>query len=212
VDLVLWECRKTWPASTGSNVVLTLGTDIEDDTKSIQASHFRHVFNDEFISRLCRSFMASLDGERVWRDLNNRLDENARNDYFCFNVSVLAQKSRLDDVTQMKKLKKYVHLQFDDSENRINTVSALLTTSFFLSYTQSSKLNQANISVKDLFDVVTTSVRFSNPLRKFMIFIFILNLTAVFLTNWVLMSFAIIANDMRKMFLSSFDIWKTSSS
>jgi len=63
-----------------------------------KASHFRHVFNDDFIPRLCRSFMFSLDDERVWRELRNRLNDNAKIDYFRFNISINEDEIRIDDI------------------------------------------------------------------------------------------------------------------
>ena len=69
VDLALWESKQIWPPNTAPDVVLSLGTGTEDCLKSLKAPHFRHVLNDGFIPRLCRSFMSSLDGQRAWQDL-----------------------------------------------------------------------------------------------------------------------------------------------
>ena len=110
VDLALWECRKIWIFFTTSDIVLSLEIDTKDELRLSTTSHFRHVFNDDFISRLCRSFMFSLNDERVWRELINRLDENARIDYFRLNISLQESKSRLNDIDQMYDLKRFVQL------------------------------------------------------------------------------------------------------
>ena len=62
VDLALWESKQIWPPNTAPDIVLSLGTGTEDCLKSLKAPYFRHVLNDSFIPRLCRSFMSSLDG------------------------------------------------------------------------------------------------------------------------------------------------------
>lgn len=131
VDLALWECRKIWNSDTTPDVVLSLGTGTEEHPPSPKAPHFRHVFNDGFIPRLCRSFMTSLDGERAWRDLINRLDESTRDDYFRFNVPLSTEEPRIDDVGQMENLKNSVHLLPNGLEDRINAASALLIASFY---------------------------------------------------------------------------------
>ena len=131
IDLALWKCRKIWSHSANSNVILSLETDSNEKTKSSKTPHFRHVFNDDFISRLCRSFMSSLDDERVWRDFQNRLNENVRADYFRFNIIIHEEETRIDDVKQMKMLKSCVELQSHDRDDRIKMTSALLATSFY---------------------------------------------------------------------------------
>jgi len=131
VDLALWESRKLWCSSTTPDVVLSLGTGSEEDAKSPKAPHFRHVFNDGFIPRLCRSFMSSLDGERVWRELRNRLDDNAKADYFRFNIPISEDEARIDGIEQMEELRRYVQLQPSGHDARVKTAVALLTASFF---------------------------------------------------------------------------------
>lgn len=131
MDLALWECGKIWSSNTVPDVVLSLGTGKNDDIHPLKAPHFRHVFNDGFIPRLCRSFMSSLDGERAWRDLINRLDDNIKADYFRFNISISAEETSIDDANQMENLRRSVSLLPNGLEDRINAASALLTASFY---------------------------------------------------------------------------------
>lgn len=130
-DLALWESSKIWPSTT-IDVLLSLGTGKEDSLRSPQAPKFRNVLNDGFIPRLCRSFMSSLDGERAWRDLANRLDDNSKSDYFRLNVPFSGEEPRLDDVERVEELRRSVHLQPDGPRDRTGIAFALLVTSFFL--------------------------------------------------------------------------------
>ncbi|KAL8939686.1 MAG: hypothetical protein Q9216_003226 [Gyalolechia sp. 2 TL-2023] len=132
VDLALWESKKIWSPDTGPDVVLSLGTGTEDYLKSAKAPHFRHVFNDGFIPRLCRSFMSSLDGERAWQDLENRLDDCSRSDYFRWNIPLYGEEPRIDDIEQIDRLRASVHVQADREENRRQTAVALLAATFYL--------------------------------------------------------------------------------
>jgi len=131
MDLALWECPKLWPTSTSPDVVVSLGTGMDDNTNSPKAPNFRHIFNDGFIPRLCRSFMSSLDGERTWRDLSNRLDDTSKADYFRLNVPFLGDEPRLDDVGCMGELRRSVQLQPNGLRDRSNVAFALLVASFF---------------------------------------------------------------------------------
>ena len=131
IDIALWESRKIWGSDTTPDLVLSLGTGTEDEVKSPTAPHFRHVFNDGFIPRLCRSFMAGLDGERVWTELKNRLDENVRSDYFRFNIPLRAIEPSLDNVDQTGELKQCVRLQSSGEHDRKETAGAVLATTFY---------------------------------------------------------------------------------
>ncbi len=131
MDLALWECAKLWPSSTQPDVVLSLGTGTEDNLKSPKAPNFRHLLNDGFIPRLCRSFMSSLDGERTWRNIANRLDESTKADYFRLNVPWTGEEPRLDDVECIDTLRRLVQLQPQGSRDRTRIASALLVASFY---------------------------------------------------------------------------------
>lgn len=98
IDFALWESRKIWLHSSNFDVILFLRIDFDEKTQSFKTFHFRHVFNDEFISRLCRSFMSSLNETRVWRNFKNRLNENAKIDYFRFNIAIREEENQIDNV------------------------------------------------------------------------------------------------------------------
>lgn len=131
MDLALWECAKIWPSPTQPDVVVSLGTGTENHLRSPKAPHFRDIFSDGFIPRLCRSFMSSLDGERAWRDVSNRLKDHEKDDYFRLNVPFEGMEPHLDDVECMETLRRSVHLQPQGARDRANIASALLVASFY---------------------------------------------------------------------------------
>lgn len=75
--------------------------------------------------------MSSLDGERAWRDLANRLDDKSKPNYFRLNVPFSGEEPRLDDVERVEELRRSVHLQPDGPKDRTGIAFALLVTSFF---------------------------------------------------------------------------------
>ena len=97
-------------------MVLSLSTGTEAETQSLKALHFQHVFNDGFIPQLCRSFMSSLSGESTWKELENRLNDKNRADFFRFNVTLTGQELQLDDTSCMNELHEVVHLQSNDEQ------------------------------------------------------------------------------------------------
>ena len=129
INLVISEARYIWQHSNMPDVVLSLGTGTTE-AQSPKAPKFRHVLNDGFIPRLCRSFMTSMDGQGTWRELENRIDEKSRRHYFRLNVG-LDEAPPIDDVTCMERLRDSVHFEPNAASTRIELVSAILTASFF---------------------------------------------------------------------------------
>lgn len=75
--------------------------------------------------------MSSLDGERTWRNIANRLDESTKADYFRLNVPWTGEEPRLDDVDCMDALRRLVQLQPQGPRDRTRIASALLVASFY---------------------------------------------------------------------------------
>ena len=54
--------------------------------------------------------MSSIDGERSWRDLINRLDNEAKDNFFRLNIPFTGDEPRLDDVQCVDGLRQSVQL------------------------------------------------------------------------------------------------------
>ena len=129
VNLALWESRYIWPSVNQPDLVLSLGTGtVLSDSAS--APGFRHILKDGFLPRLYRSFMSSLDGQRAWRDLVNRLDEDTQDDYIRLNISLPDPEPKIDAVDKMDSLRQSVHLQSQGNEESKHAF-ALLSSQFF---------------------------------------------------------------------------------
>jgi hypothetical protein len=129
VNLAIWESRQIWPTHNSPDFVLSLGTGTTEAT-SPKASQSRHILQDGFIPRLCRSFMSSLDGQATWRELEHRLGDENRIHYFRLNVT-LEDIPAIDDASCMERLRNSVHFQPKVHGMQLDLVSAMLAATFF---------------------------------------------------------------------------------
>ena len=84
-----------------------------------------------FVPRLWRSFMSSIDGQRVWRDFYNRFDARTRADNFRLNVYLPFEEPGIDDISRMDELRSSVHSQTKHNRECPEVVIALLISSFY---------------------------------------------------------------------------------
>lgn len=132
INLALWESRYIWPAIDKPDIVLSLGTGVEKEALFSRAPNFRNLIQDEFISRLKRSFISLLTGQGPWRELWNRLDDRVREDYFRLNIFFPGEAPPMDDVNHMEELRECVHLQPNgDTECQKVAFALLVSTLFF---------------------------------------------------------------------------------
>ena len=75
--------------------------------------------------------MSSLDGERAWRDVVNRIDDSTKTDFFRLNVAFEGAEPLLDDIQCIDTLRRSVHLQPQGARERTDVASALLIASFY---------------------------------------------------------------------------------
>ena len=132
INLALWESRQIWNVGAKPDIVLSLGTGAEAESGSPTATHFRNILKDGFVSRLLRLIKHSLNSERTWQELINRLDESTRADYIRFNIPLVGgQDVRLDDVSMIDTLRGTVQSQANGLKDLRLTASILLVSTFY---------------------------------------------------------------------------------
>ena len=147
-SLAEWECRQIWPQHQKPDIVVSLGTGISERPGSQDESQLHSFLLNGFVPRLWRSFMSSLDGQRAWADLLNRLDEKARADYFRLNVSLPGKEVAIDDIDSMEKLRFSVRQQ---PQSLCSDVSAaLLVSSFFFELTKAPEFHSGSYRCEGL--------------------------------------------------------------
>ena len=130
-SLAEWESRQIWPHNKKPDVLLSLGTGTSAKCVLQNGSRFHHFITNGFVPRLWRSFMSSMDGQRAWVDLLNRLDDEHRKDYFRLNVCLSGDDCAIDDTSSIDDLRSSVRLQTNSRQDCVEIAIALLVSSFF---------------------------------------------------------------------------------
>lgn len=130
INLALQKSRYIQPYINKLDFILFLETSTDYSTISFIVPNFRHIISDRFILRLQRSSISSLDGQIVQRDLQNRLDEESRTNYFRINVYLSSSTLAIDDVNRINELRAYVYVQLN-SEGKKQQILYILFTSIF---------------------------------------------------------------------------------
>lgn len=78
--------------------------------------------------------MSSLDGQKVWQDVLNRLDRQSREDYFRLNVFLPYEEPRIDDISSMASLRSSVYTQPQLNKDCFEVAAALLVASFYFEF------------------------------------------------------------------------------
>lgn len=110
-------------------------TSISTKTRKVSISpkfiSFRHVLFDSCILRLWRAYMFFFDEKSNFRDIINNLEESSRNNYIRLNVLLFANKSSINNTSQITKLRKSVNKNSKLSKRCHKTIYALLVTIFY---------------------------------------------------------------------------------
>lgn len=104
LNIAIWETKFVWPHKT-IDFALSLGTGITALESSTFKAGPHSPVRDRFLPRLFRTFMKSMDGERIWREIHNSLPEKERPRYHRLNVPLSGTEPLLDDITAMENLK-----------------------------------------------------------------------------------------------------------
>jgi len=143
INIALWESNRIWGHKTSKDVVLSLGTGTQASATTTQATE--SIYNG-FIPRLCRSFLTSLDGELIWRDLLNHLGSDAGNKFFRLNITFKNKEPRLDDVKAMDRLSQGVD-DSNEKEKLADIKLALLASCFFFELKQAPRFDPSGFFV-----------------------------------------------------------------
>jgi len=122
--------------------------------------------------------MFFFDGKSNFRDIINNLKESSRDNYIRLNVFLSADKSDIDNISRITKLRKSVNENSELSERCHRTIYALLVTVFYFELRSISK----KISGDRLQCLETIQCRlFENTIIEF--FYKIYSFLLVFITN-----------------------------
>ena len=130
VRIALSERLRNDPSLVAPDVVVSLGTGAQKTSASPRTADFRHVFLDGYVPRLWRSYMSSFNGQKVWDELMNSIDQGRREDYIRLNSVLPSNEPAIDNTDRMDELRESVHVpqMYRDCERTLYT---LLISAFY---------------------------------------------------------------------------------
>jgi hypothetical protein len=129
VEIGTFESARIWPHSL-LDIVVSLGTG-SSCPGSPRLLGPRGILHDGFLPRLYRSFMTSLNGQKIWDDLWNRLPVEAKDRYFRLNVRFDGKEPDIDNIGEMESLIDPGTRLPTDSETCLKIVQSLISKQFY---------------------------------------------------------------------------------
>lgn len=131
LNIAIWETKYIWPDRV-VDFALSIGTGTTDhDTYALSASSCSPV-KDRFLSRLYKTFMKSLDGEKVWREFANSLSECEKTRYHRLNLPIQGKEPTLDDVTSIDALKAQAQSWIKVNQRFLPSLDSIYASMFYL--------------------------------------------------------------------------------
>ena len=130
VRIALSERQRNDPSLSAPDVVVSLGTGAQKTSTSPRNTDFRHVILDGYVPRLWRSYMSSFNGQKIWDELMNSVDERKRKDYIRLNSTLPSDEPAIDNTERMVELQESVHVP-EMYKTCKNTLYALLVSEFY---------------------------------------------------------------------------------
>jgi hypothetical protein len=130
VRIALSERLRNDPSLLAPDLVVSIGTGAQKTSTSPRTTDFRHVILDGYLPRLWRSYMSSFNGEKIWDELMNSVDERKREDYIRLNSVLPSNEPAIDNTDRMDELRESVHIprMYRDCKK---TLYALLVSAFY---------------------------------------------------------------------------------
>lgn len=86
---------------------------------------------DRFLSRLYKTFMKSLDREKVWREISNSLSEHDKARYHRLNLPIEGKDPTLDDVMSISALKTQAHSWIGANQRFLPSLDSIYASMFY---------------------------------------------------------------------------------
>ena len=127
----VWELKGMYPEKGDPDYALSVGTGTVQKSQPIFKSGSYSPVRDSFLSRLYRTFMLSMDGEKTWDEFVNTLPIASRERYHRLNLTLESQHISVDDVSIMESLKRRA-LHFATSGGHLKIIrDAMLAAIFY---------------------------------------------------------------------------------
>ena len=141
IRIALSERLRNDPSISVPDVVVSLGTGAQKTSASPKTTDFRHVILDGYVPRLWRSYMSSFNGQKIWDELMNSVDERKREDYIRLNSVLPSDEPAIDNTDRMAELREGVHVpgMYEDCKK---TLYALLVSAFYFELAKAERIRE----------------------------------------------------------------------
>lgn len=129
-NIALWETKYIWPDKI-VDFALSIGTGTTDHDSHAFSADSHSPVKDRFLSRLYKTFMKSLDGEKAWREIFNSLTERERGRYHRLNLPIQGKEPTLDDVTFIDALKEQARSWISVNERFLPALDSMYASMFY---------------------------------------------------------------------------------
>ena len=106
LNIALWEVKHMWSDRSLPDFVLSIGTGVSDALLSTFAAGPHSPVKEGFLTRIFKTFMRSMDGEKIWKDIYNSLPESSKSRFHRLNLTLQGAEPAIDDISSMYELQK----------------------------------------------------------------------------------------------------------
>ena len=130
LNIAMWETKYIWPDKV-VDFALSISTGTTDhDVHALSAASYSPV-KDRFLSRLYKTFMKSLDGEKVWREISNSLSEREKPRYHRLNLPIQGREPTLDDIMSIDALKAQAQSWIQVNQRFLPSLDSIYAAMFY---------------------------------------------------------------------------------
>ncbi|KAM0714195.1 hypothetical protein Q7P37_009982 [Cladosporium fusiforme] len=130
LNIATWETKYIWPDKI-VDFALSIRTGTTDhDSYAFSVDAYSPV-KDRFLSRLYKTFMKSLDRERVWREIYNSLTKREKGRYHRLNLPIQGKEPTLDDVMAIDTLKRQAQSWIGTNQRFLLSLDSMYASMFY---------------------------------------------------------------------------------
>jgi len=146
IGTALCEAQAIWPSVEEPDFVVSLGTGFQrQQPSSPRMSGPRGILRDGSIPRLCRAFLSSMSGRKVWQEFRNRRGAESKGRYFRFDIGFEGIEPGLDNTSKMQELRTQARAEFSDSRELDDLARSVVASLFYFELEPTPKYRNGKI-------------------------------------------------------------------
>jgi hypothetical protein len=130
LNIAMWETKYIWPDKV-VDFALSIGTGTTDHDSRASSADSHSPVKDRFLSRLYKTFMKSLDGEKMWREIFNSLTEREKGRYHRLNLPIQGKEPTLDDIVSIDALKTQARSWIKANQRFLPSLDSIYASMFY---------------------------------------------------------------------------------